>query len=368
MLNVGVIGIGNCGSQVAELAKNKLAIDAVAMNTSEMDLSMVSDKLTKILIGDGRGAAKNRDVAKSALKSKIQEIIKREGFEEFIDKDVVFIVSSTGGGSGSGIAPIFSRVIKDAYPNTVIIPIGVLTKFNEAYSNQANTLDYLREMYKNLSDMPYMLYDNNAAGNVPTQQMMSIINNTIVDDIEVLSGKFNLPTRFNAIDEKELINLLSLSGRIAVSSVRCITEKNLDNKTIEELLIDSIQKMNHVSLEGDKKIKRLGLITNLNHKMSETIDISRLYKLNDLIGEPIEIYNHETVHEDKIYDNNIFVIMSGLSKIKNHIGNIEDRLSELEEAINTQEEDIEIKTRNLINSDSKKNSDPINIDELFSNF
>ena len=60
--------------------------------------------------------------------------------------------------------------------------------------------------------------------------------------------------------------------------------------------------------------------------------------------------------------------MSGLSKIKNHIGNIEDRLSELEEAINTQEEDIEIKTRNLINSDSKKNSDPINIDELFSNF
>ena len=38
MLNVGVIGIGNCGNQVAKLAMNELKCDVLAINSSMNEL------------------------------------------------------------------------------------------------------------------------------------------------------------------------------------------------------------------------------------------------------------------------------------------------------------------------------------------
>ena len=67
MLNVGIIGIGNAGSQVAATAI-KQNIDAVVINSSENDLSTISNSIIKFPLGDLRGAGKNRTEAKKFLK------------------------------------------------------------------------------------------------------------------------------------------------------------------------------------------------------------------------------------------------------------------------------------------------------------
>ena len=52
MLEVGLIGIGNAGNQVASLAKEKLGIDVYAINSSEKDFETVPNGIPKKLIGD----------------------------------------------------------------------------------------------------------------------------------------------------------------------------------------------------------------------------------------------------------------------------------------------------------------------------
>ena len=72
---VAIIGVGNCGSQVANLAEKKYGtlFDCIYINTSETDLSMVltdNDDL-KFKIGNKdevEGSGKNRSKMKKYLK------------------------------------------------------------------------------------------------------------------------------------------------------------------------------------------------------------------------------------------------------------------------------------------------------------
>ena len=72
MLKVSVVGIGNAGSQVAALAQEKLGIEVLAINSSEKDLETIPQSVPHILIGDTKGAGKERGAAKKFLKD-VQE-------------------------------------------------------------------------------------------------------------------------------------------------------------------------------------------------------------------------------------------------------------------------------------------------------
>ena len=141
MLVSGVIGIGNAGSQVASLAVSE-QMDAVVINSSENDLSTIPDNVIKFPLGDLRGAGKNREEAKKFLKDSIKKILQTDEFVEFMDKkDVIFVVSSTGGGTGSGISPILTQILKKMFPDSYVILVGILPTLDEAYSTQINTLE-----------------------------------------------------------------------------------------------------------------------------------------------------------------------------------------------------------------------------------
>ena len=55
MLNVGIIGIGNTGNQVAALAMKRLNIPVLAINSSEKDLETVPEGVPRRLISDKSG-------------------------------------------------------------------------------------------------------------------------------------------------------------------------------------------------------------------------------------------------------------------------------------------------------------------------
>ena len=67
LLNIGVIGMGNAGGMMANLA-SKHGFDAMAINASEKDLTLLDGDITKIPVGDGRGTGKSRDEAKEFFK------------------------------------------------------------------------------------------------------------------------------------------------------------------------------------------------------------------------------------------------------------------------------------------------------------
>ena len=191
-----IIGVGNCGSQVANLAERKYPdlFDSIYINTSESDLSMVSGKEElKFKIGDKdiiEGSGKNRAKMKEFLMKDIERILGDENLQEVIRaKKYGFIVTSAAGGTGSGAGPVLMEIMQQLFPDTNFILVGVLPQIGASLMEQGNTLEFLNELYDVLGeDTTYMIYDNEATSSMPPTKALEVVNENIVEDIRILTG------------------------------------------------------------------------------------------------------------------------------------------------------------------------------------
>lgn len=343
MLNVGVIGLGNTGNQIASLAYEQLKIPVMAVNSSEKDLETINNNIPKKLIsdasGESKGAGKNRQLAKKYLKDSIMTFLSSEDVQDFIgDLDVLFVVSSTGGGTGSGTSLIMSSIIASMFVDVHVITIGVLPVMNEALSAHVNTLEYLNELYSTLDGQTYMLYDNDKYSGMPSYKMMNLVNEEVVKDIDVLRCTYNYTTKYDSIDEEDMRRLISFPGRILVARLEDIKERDLDKDSIEDLLIKKIKSNAHTEIQRDQKVIATGIIANLSEAVFSDFD-NHIEKVRDFIGDPDHDFNHLYVNEERKMPNNVFLIIGGLSVVNDRITKISDRIEEIEQKQKTREEE-----------------------------
>ena len=348
MLNVGIIGIGNTGNQIASLAYERLKVPAMAINSSEKDLETISDNIPKTLIkdaeGESQGAGKNRTLAKKYLKDSIVSFLSSKDVQEFIKElDVLFIVSSTGGGTGSGTSLIMANVISSMFVNVHVITIGILPVMSEALSAHVNTLEYLNELYSNLEGQTYMLYDNDSYYDSPSYKMMEIVNNEVVSDIDVLRCTYNYTTKYDSIDEQDMKRLISFPGRIMIARLEDVKERDLDKSSIEEMLINKIKNNAHVEIQRDKKVIGTGIIVNLSEAVFSDFD-NHIPSVRGFVGDPDHDFNHLVLNSDRKMPNNIFLIMSGMSQVNDRITKTSDRIEEIEEKQRIREEENSLET------------------------
>lgn len=327
MLNVVTIGVGNAGNQIAELAMTKYNVKGIAINSSAKDLLNVNS-IPKIIIGDESGAGKNRDEARNFIKHHIKKLLEQEKFVEHITSaDVIFVISSTGGGTGSGMSPVLVDILSRKFQDKKFILVEVYPPIAESVAAQQNTLDYLNEVNKFLPNVVYMAYDNNRRTDLTSPEMMKSVNEEIVDAISVLRGDYLYPTPYNSIDEKDMLRFFETPGRLAVYILPNIKEKDFDSTSIEDTLVNVIKNVSsNVELERDKIVKRLGVITNLNEKMTGMFD-TNLIKIKDFIGEPVEGYEHLYVAgQDE--PQRVILIASGMSVPDDRLTKIVQRIEE----------------------------------------
>ena len=381
MLTVGVIGLGNTGNQIAALAAEELKVPAMAINSSEKDLETIANKIPKILISDtegsSKGAGKNRSLAKTYLKDSILSIISKEDVQSFIsDLNVLFLVSSTGGGTGSGTALLMANIISSMFVDTHVIVVGILPVMSEALSAHVNSLEYLNELYGNLENQTYMLYDNDSLYNIPSYKMMDTINREVVRDIDVLRCTYNYTTKYDSIDEQDMKRLISFPGRIMVTRLEDLKERDLDKSSIEDLLISKIKNTNHVELQRDRKVTATGIIVNLSEQVFNDFD-NHIPAVREFIGDPDHDFNHLAINEDRKMPNNVFLIMSGMSQVNDRIQKISDRIEEIEEKQKIREEESQLDTlgitelsQKISSKDAKKtlDTDKVDLANIFSKF
>lgn len=381
MLNVGVIGLGNTGNQIAALAAEELKIPAMAINSSEKDLETIANKIPKILISDtegsSKGAGKNRALAKTYLKDSILSIISKEDVQKFISElNVLFLVSSTGGGTGSGTALLMANILSSMFVDTHVIIVGILPVMSEALSAHVNSLEYLNELYSNLENQTYMLYDNDSLYNIPSYKMMDTINREVVKDIDVLRCTFNYTTKYDSIDEQDMKRLISFPGRIMVTRLEDLKERDLDKSSIEDLLISKIKNTNHVELQRDRKVTATGIIVNLSEQVFSDFD-NHIPAVREFIGDPDHDFNHLAINDDRKMPNNVFLIMSGMSQVNDRIQKISDRIEEIEQKQKIREEESQLDTlginelsKKISAKDAKKTVDveQVDLSNIFSKF
>ena len=380
MLKIGVIGIGNTGNQIAALAMEKLKVPVLAINSSEKDLETLPDGVDRQIITDenglSQGAGKNRTLAKKYLKDTIMQFLTGEKMQKFmLDLDVCFIVSSTGGGTGSGTAPMMAGIIESSYRNAKVILVGVLPVNSEALSAHVNTLEYCNELYSALPDQTYMLYDNDSLATLPSYQIMEKVNEEVVKDMDVIRCIHNYTTRYDSIDEEDMKRLISFPGRIIVVRLEDMKEKDAEDTTIEQLLIDNLKKNCHVEIQRDRKIVASGVITNLNKHLSDQFD-NHVPLVREFIGVPVHDFNHIYINPDRKLPNNVYLILTGLTPINDKIHKISDRVDEIQERQRQMIEDNamhEIDVNTLAGSieekDVKRNeASQVDLSDIFTKF
>ena len=218
-----------------------------------------------------------------------------------------------------------------------------------------------------------MAYDNNKFSDLPTSEMMKRINDEIVEVFPIIRGDYFYPTAYNSIDDQDLLEIVTAPGRLAVFTLDNIKEKDFDSKDIEDAMINIIKNVSgNVELDRDKIVKKIGVITNLNSKLNSMFN-STYPKIQELVGSPVESFEHTYITSDNNEVNRVIFILSGLSVPDDRLTKMVQRIeSGLESLVITKESSVldnteTDKIKDLRSQIMKQNKE-FDLDELFSKY
>ena len=356
-LSYFVIGIGNAGSQVTAAAIRE-GFDGFLINSSEKDLndSIVDSNIPAFIIGNHRGAGRDRSTAKEFLKDDLRNLFSNGDFITRIEhSDIIFVVASTAGGTGSGCAPLLVNRIQRMYPNKTVIFYGIMPKYSESPQAQMNTLECLKEVTNTKFPMTYMLADLHAYENETSDVAYKKIIEYIVDTLNVLSGKYMKESPYGMIDENDLLTIINETGYMAVYHIRNLTQTDIEDKSTQSLLIREISRGSAVHIQGDKHVMKMGIIIDTPSRAEDPSKNSNFEELENYTGVPLDAFVNYSISDGSRGD--MALIMSGCSKPMDRIAEctrVADKARALFE--NTNDEDVDSELEMLDFMSNRKTS------------
>lgn len=269
LLKIAVIGTGNCGSMLANDACEALGLDGIAINGSERDLRLVScPRVIPFKTGDGKGTGKDRSTAKKFFLEDSGLTLDKKFINVIEENDVIIVATSTGGGYGSGSSTELIELLSEMYSTKVIIAVGILPFQTEQYTAFEGTKMWLKEML-NLN-VGYMLYDNNQFDGVAPNKAAKMVNENFIRDLKVLQGDFIDRTYTGGIDERDMLTVLSVPGRLVVDSIEDFETSDVEDGSIIHTIANHIDKKSaHAELVADKEIVASAMMYTLNEDFDE---------------------------------------------------------------------------------------------------
>lgn len=313
-LKLSVIGVGNAGCQAVQLAKQH-GHNVFAINSSEKDLNdnIVDKSIGAVLIGNKRGAGKNRTTAKEFLKDELKALFNNEQFIEVVEPaDVVVVVGSTAGGTGSGVGPLLTNRIQATYPSKVCIFFGTLPKHSESAQAQFNALECVNEASHEALKMPYMLADLSKFENDANDVAFSKMTEYVVDCLNILRGDLLVESPFGMIDETDLLTILAEPGYMSIYHLKDLTQKKLEGKSTQGMLIDEIKNSPATMIQKDGIVHKMGIMINTPEQVDDPCKAGNFSELQEFVGFPLDTFSNYAVAQTP--KGEVALIMSGLSK------------------------------------------------------
>ncbi len=248
-IKIRVIGIGGGGSSiVSELTSRMKKISFVVANTDSQALKTANRKALHFQFGAettrGLGTGMNPDLGKEAALKDIDKIKKL-----LTGYDFCVLVSSLGGGTGSGAAPVFAKASKDLGN----ITYGIFTlpfKFegDKKMEIAKQSLKRLKSRLDIFSVIPNERIFQIIDKKTPLRGALSIINNSLAEGLEGLIDMIYTPGLIN-IDFADFKTILSdpespqqrKKGKLAyLNTVSIIRKKDTTKDLIESVLYNPL--------------------------------------------------------------------------------------------------------------------------------
>ncbi|WHF25340.1 tubulin-like doman-containing protein [Bacillus altitudinis] len=315
----GFVGIGQCGGSIADEAM-KRGYFSIAVNYSSSDLNSLEVVEDKLKLVGSEGVGKDREAAINYFKNNWESSI--EFIKEAMEKpsiQIVFVVFSTAGGTGSGIAPTLIELLDEYMDNKTVVAVPVLPDTSEVVLNQLNTIECLQELSEkqlNIIPLDNLKVSQKAIKTFSEPILYQKVNKQFIDMLEEVEGYTNLTSSYSTLDKKDLNQIFDTPG-VTVISKMDLSEYN-KGKFANTLHDDIKQSWKHSIYSADTfdSLVKTGLIIDGNANLTGQISFKRLFSE----GEPLDLFRG-------YYDtgkNQVISILSGLRWINDRMKQLDD--------------------------------------------
>ncbi|WEG18524.1 hypothetical protein PQ478_08580 [Alkalihalophilus pseudofirmus] len=318
----GFIGLGQAGSSICNIA-SKMNFPSVAINYSEKDLlSCVNiEEENKLCLIGSEGVGKDRQQAIKLMNTNWERVT------SFIEEkfshpsiEIIFIVYSTGGGSGSGISSLVIDLLQNKM-NKVFVACPILPSLNEVATSQLNTIEAMSDLSG--LDIAVLSIDNEKGNATDKGETYQKINYRFINQLNQLLHYTEQESTISNLDKRDLLTLFSTQGLINISELNLVDLNHSvveNEKWVNQALIKSWDDQIYITPEK-KRLIRMGLIVDCHSSVLKSLELQQLYNQFES-GEPLALY--EGYYETG--QNKILTILTGLSWCEARIRKIEERI------------------------------------------
>lgn len=302
----GFVGFGQMGGNVVKSIHEKDYLIMVA-NTAQSDLdSLDIPEECKYHILGGYGSSKERKKAKQLLANNDCEnfdLLINEIKDRFKECKIIFLIGSSGGGSGSAIVPATKRRLQ-AETDKIICVVTCIPDDNASIKEYMNCYEFFQELETIDGDGATFIIDNNKNRDklILNEQFTCYLDAFL--NCETNSAK-------GVVDRAEIENVLSQRGA-------CIVNKHGSDKATTQTVIEKIRDNIYAPLEDDNVVANIALVNSNNNV--------RFNEIVDNVGKPFATF------EGWDYDATVLVI-SGCSIPYKRLDEIKKKIEEDKDTI-----------------------------------
>lgn len=304
MVKANFIAVGQCGGNIGKLLEEQ-GLKGLYLNSSLEDLETL-DVENKYCIAGADGCNKNRKKAKMYVQNDVNNILER--IKKSIDSEIVFIIGSAGGGTGSGSLPVLCDVVSRGL-NKIVCAVSVLPGEHESVQAHINTYEVIKELSQVEKLGAIFLIDNNK--NVKKLEL----NTKFANHLKTLLSVSEHKSVDGNIDNAEIKNFLQTKGFCTMAK-----EKKEGAKIFAKLKESDI----FANIEVDKVISYAIISTNSNITEKD---------ITSNFGVTRDIYKNKQ-------DKHNFIALAGLSlplkrleEVKNRLNKDKDEVLKNREAV-----------------------------------
>lgn len=244
-INIGVVGVGQAGSKIAENFYN-LGYSTVVINTAMQDLKYINVPERQKLFLDVAlgGAAKDLETGAAAVEEYADQVL--EMLEKnFEDSDVLMLVTSGGGGTGSGSAENMVKIMSQLdKPVVVIYVLGLSTEDALSKHNCFQTLSKLARLAKGDLINSLMIVDNAKIELLypgkSMAQFWKVANQAIVEPLHLFNELSANPSEYTSLDPMDFSRILVGTSDCALYGMIEV-EDYLEEDAIAEAVIANME-------------------------------------------------------------------------------------------------------------------------------
>ncbi len=271
-----VTGVGGAGCNAVNRLANMGTSGAqlIAVNTDKQHLAIINDEITKILIGKsvtrGLGAGGYPEVGAKAAE------VSRAALEEVLSGvDMLFVSTGMGGGTGTGAAPIISKIAKEQ--GAIVIAI-VTYPFALEKARLIKAEEGI-EALKQVTDTVVVI-DNNRlvelVPNLPIQDAFRVADEVTARTVRGITETITQPSLIN-LDYADVRSIMSNKG-LSVIAVGESKSVNKAEEVVEDCLKNALLDVDIagatgalIHITGGPELT-LGEANTIGEKLTEQID------------------------------------------------------------------------------------------------